>query len=106
MFALLEQNNSKHIKKMMIYKHTVVFWKESGWQGRKANTETWVASSKEELFLKMLKTNNHIQKNFDPDKMNADCYRFADDDWQTQEEYDEWWKNLGEERREEIFEQS
>lgn len=91
---------------MMIYKHPVVFWKESGWQGRKANTETWVASSKEELFLKMLKANNHIQKNFDPDKMNADCYRFADDDWQTQEEYDEWWKNLGEERREEIFEQS
>lgn len=87
-------------------KHPVVFWKESGWQGRKANTEMWEANNKEELFLKMLKANNHIQKNFDPEKMNADCYRFADDDWQTQEEYDEWWKNLGEERREEIFDKS
>ena len=54
--------------------------------------------------MKMLVANNKLQKAFDSYEMNGDCWRFTDDDWKLQEEYDTWWKNLGEEKREEIFE--
>jgi len=81
----------------------VQFIKESGWVGRKESIETWSAPTKEELFLKMLKTNNHIQKHFNAEEMNGDCYRFKDEDWKLQEEYDEWWRNLSEDEKEKIF---
>lgn len=88
---------------MSKFKAKVQFWQEDGWVGNKCRVEDWEANTKEDLFLKMLKANNHIQKNFDPEEMNGDCYRFLDEDWKLQEEYDEWWRNLGEEKREEIF---
>lgn len=91
---------------MSKFKADVQYWQESGWVGTKAQVEPWEADTKEDLFLRMLKANNHIQKNFDADEMNSDCYRFLDEDWKLQEEYDEWWRNLGEEKREEIFEKA
>jgi hypothetical protein len=91
---------------MSKFKADVQYWQESGWVGTKSHVETWEADTKEDLFLRMLKANNHIQKNFDDDEMNGDCYRFLDEDWKLQEEYDEWWRNLGEEKREEIFEKA
>lgn len=85
---------------------TVQYWKEDGWQGRKSKEEKWSAPTMEDIFLKMLKANDHIQKHFNADRMNGDCWRFLDDDWKLQDQYDEWWNNLGEEKREEIFEEA
>ena len=87
-----------------MFTRNVQFWKEDGWEGRKSRVETWNADTKEDLFLKILTANNKIQKNFDKNKMNGDCWRFLDDDWKLQEEYDKWWANLGIEKQQEIFE--
>lgn len=87
-----------------MFKCDVQFWKEEDWVGRKDHVEEWETPTKEDLFMKMLVANNRLQKSFDNDKMNGDCWRFTDDDWALQDEYDAWWKNLGEEKREEIFE--
>ena len=84
----------------------IQFWKEEDWQGRKDHVEKWKAPTKEDLFMKMLVANNRLQKSFDMDEMNGDCWRFTDDDWKLQDEYDAWWRNLGEEKREEIFEKA
>ena len=84
----------------------VQFWKEADWQGRKDHVEKWSEPTKEDLFMKMLVANNRLQKSFDKDEMNGDCWRFTDDDWKLQDEYDAWWRNLGEEKREEIFEKA
>ena len=78
--------------------------KEESWEGRKDHIEQWEANTKEDLFMKMLVANNKLQKAFDSSEMNGDCWRFTDEDWKLQEEYDTWWKNLGEEKREEVFE--
>lgn len=82
----------------------VQYVKEDSWEGRKDRIEQWEAPTKEDLFMKMLVANNKLQKAFDSSEMNGDCWRFTDDDWKLQEEYDTWWKNLGEEKREEVFE--
>lgn len=87
-----------------MFKCDVQFWKEENWHCRKDHVEQWESPTKEDLFMKMLVANNRLQKSFDKHKMNGDCWRFTDDDWKLQEEYDTWWKNLGEEKREEIFE--
>ena len=87
-----------------MFKCDVQYVKEDSWEGRKDHIEQWEAPAKEELFMKMLVVNNKLQKAFDPREMNGDCWRFTDDDWKLQEEYDTWWKNLGEEKREEVFE--
>lgn len=84
-----------------MFKREVQFWKESSWCASKDHTETWRAETKEDFFLKVLVENNRIQKNFD--NSNGDCYTFLEDDYKLQDEYDEWWRNLGEEKREEIF---
>lgn len=84
----------------------VQYVKEDSWKGRKDHIEQWEANTKEDLFMKMLVANNKLQKAFDSDEMNGDCWRFTDDDWKLQEEYDAWWRNLGEEKREEIFEKA
>ena len=89
-----------------MFKCKVIYWKETGWCGQKDHAEDWSADTKEDLFLKMLKANNHIEKHFNKTKMNADSWRFRNEDWKLQDEYDEWWNNLGEEKREEIFEKS
>ena len=77
----------------------IEYWKESGYCTHKDRTEEWSCENKEELFLRILKANNHIQKNFHKD--NGDCYRFAD--YKLQDEYDDWWYKLGDEKRDEIF---
>ena len=82
----------------------VQYVKEYSWEGHKDRIEQWEAPTKEDLFMKMLVANNKLQKAFDSREMNGDCWRFTDDDWKLQEEYDTWWKNLGEEKREEVFE--
>lgn len=87
-----------------MFKCDVQYVKEDSWEGRKDRIEQWEAPTKEDLFMKMLVANNNLQKAFDPSEMNGDCWRFTDDDWKLQEEYDTWWKNLGEEKREEVFE--
>ena len=87
-----------------MFKCDVQYVKEDSWEGRKDRIEQWEAPTKEELFMKMLVANNKLQKAFDPREMNGDCWRFTDDDWKLQDEYDAWWRNLGEEKREEIFE--
>ena len=87
-----------------MFKCDVQYVKEDSWEGRKDRIEQWEAPTKEELFMKMLVANNKLQKAFDSREMNGDCWRFTDDDWKLQEEYDTWWKNLGEEKREEVFE--
>lgn len=87
-----------------MFKCDVQYVKEDGWVGRKDHIEQWEAPTKEDLFMKMLVANNKLQKAFDSGEMNGDCWRFTDDDWKLQEEYDTWWKNLGEEKREEVFE--
>ena len=87
-----------------MFKCDVQYVKEDSWEGRKDHIEQWEAPTKEELFMKMLVANNKLQKAFDSYEMNGDCWRFTDDDWKLQEEYDTWWKNLGEEKREEVFE--
>ena len=87
-----------------MFKCDVQYVKEESWAGRKDHIEQWEAPTKEELFMKMLVANNKLQKAFDSYEMNGDCWRFTDDDWKLQEEYDTWWKNLGEEKREEVFE--
>ena len=87
-----------------MFKWDVQYVKEDSWEGRKDRIEQWEAPTKEELFMKMLVANNKLQKAFDSREMNGDCWRFTDDDWKLQEEYDTWWKNLGEEKREEVFE--
>ena len=86
-----------------MFKCDVQYVKEDSWEGRKDRIEQWEAPTKEELFMKMLVANNKLQKAFDPREMNGDCWRFTDDDWKLQDEYDAWWRNLGEEKREEIF---
>ena len=87
-----------------MFKCDVQYVKEDSWEGRKDRIEQWEAPTKEDLFMKMLVANNKLQKAFDSSEMNGDCWRFTDDDWKLQEEYDTWWKNLGEEKREEVFE--
>jgi len=87
-----------------MFKCDVQYVKEDSWEGRKDRIEQWEAPTKEDLFMKMLVANNKLQKAFDSREMNGDCWRFTDDDWKLQEEYDTWWKNLGEEKREEVFE--
>ncbi len=87
-----------------MFKCDVQYVKEDSWEGRKDRVEQWEAPTKEDLFMKMLVANNKLQKAFDSSEMNGDCWRFTDDDWKLQEEYDTWWKNLGEEKREEVFE--
>lgn len=87
-----------------MFKCDVQYVKEDGWEGRKDRIEQWEAPTKEDLFMKMLVANNKLQKAFDSSEMNGDCWRFTDNDWKLQEEYDTWWKNLGEEKREEVFE--
>lgn len=87
-----------------MFKCDVQYVKEDSWEGRKDRIEQWEANTKEDLFMKMLVANNKLQKAFDSREMNGDCWRFTDDDWKLQEEYDTWWKNLGEEKREEVFE--
>lgn len=87
-----------------MFKCDVQYVKEDSWEGRKDRIEQWEAPTKEDLFMKMLVANNKLQKAFDSYEMNGDCWRFTDDDWKLQEEYDTWWKNLGEEKREEVFE--
>jgi hypothetical protein len=89
-----------------MFKCDVQYVKEDSWKGRKDHIEKWEAPTKEDLFMKMLVANNRLQKSFDKDKMNGDCWRFTDDDWKLQDEYDAWWRNLGEEKREEIFEKA
>lgn len=87
-----------------MFKWDVQYVKEDGWEGREDHIEQWEAPTKEDFFMKMLAANNKLQKSFDSREMNGDCWRFTDDDWKLQEEYDTWWKNLGEEKREEVFE--
>ena len=58
-----------------MFTRNVQFWKEDGWQGRKAKVETWNADTKEDLFLRILTANNKIQKHFDKNKMNGDRSR-------------------------------
>lgn len=89
-----------------MFKSEVVFWKEDGWEGHKNRTETWEAKTKEDLFLKMLSTNNRLQKAFDKNKQNSDCWRFPDENWELQEEYDKWWLNLSQDKKDEIFEKA
>jgi nuclear transport factor 2 (NTF2) superfamily protein len=51
--------------------------------------------------MKMLKTNNRLQKEFDG---NRNSYEFANYD--MQDEYDAWWVALGNEQRAKIFAES
>ena len=74
---------------------------EDGWIGEVDNTSTWSDETKEALFMKMLKTNNRLQKEFDG---NRNSYEFADYD--MQDEYDAWWVALGNEQRAKIFAES
>lgn len=74
---------------------------EEGWIGEVDDTFTWSDETKEGLFMKMLKTNNKLQKEFDGNRYS---YEFTDYD--MQDEYDAWWVALGNEQRAKIFAES
>lgn len=89
-----------------MFKRKVQYWEVTNWLGHKDMVYVWEAESKEDMFLKILMANNKLRKAIDNKNKELGCFRFMDDDWELQEEYDSWWRKLEEEKREEIFDKS
>lgn len=77
------------------------YWCESGYFDHKGGTKLFKAETKEELFLKILKENYRIQNNASEECLDSG-WRFMDDDWQIQDEYESWWANLDPDYRDEL----
>ena len=89
-----------------MFKRKVQYWEVTNWLVHKDMVYDFEAESKEDMFLKILMANNKLRKAIDNENKELGCFRFMDDDWELQEEYDSWWRNLEEEKREEIFDKS
>ena len=71
---------------------------EDGWQGSVNRVEQWSADTKEEFFEQIYKRNCALQKKFDGNR-----HSYEPTDYTLQDEYDEWWMNTPEDKKQMIM---
>ena len=79
-------------------KFEVNYIKEDGWQGSVDHTEIWEHQNKEEFFERVYRENCKMQKEFHGNRSS-----YEPSDYDLQDEYDDWWLNTPEDKKELIM---
>jgi hypothetical protein len=80
----------------MIFEVNYIY--EDGWQGAVSRTEVWEANTKEEFFEEVYKKNCSLQKKYSGNRHSYEPREYA-----LQDEYDEWWVNTPEDKKQRIM---
>ena len=79
-------------------KFQVNYIREDGWQGSISRTENWEHDTKDEFFEKIYRENCRLQKAFHGNRAS-----YEPTDYDLQDEYDEWWLNTPEDKKNSIM---